>query len=598
MTDSLQLTRRLEARLSRSERLSSHPAWPLLGVILGGETSVSTAGFPYLSDASFRLFKDRVPHLFRDGLELLRWLGALSERLGTMEDVSAQGRTSMERAIRVLRTMVFTASVTAPPDLWVLRLVLAAHRRSGVLQQFGAGDSVTTADLAARLDLEPRQLEIDLCLLHARGYLERWDSGYVLADRAAVAAVPWRLGPLPGNGRVDWVPLVADLVSSEGRAEMRELEEFLKPQWADTTTGTWIASAEQIELGFRLLPIVLALRVTERTRGLTRGARLEDTIGGAGAHLEPLLAAAGLVEVGAVTELGARVFARGPGPFGIIAAYHPYFSEIDALLRVGGKQVWVRRGQNVAASQDANRKTFEAANDALDRFCSDWEYSFSVFIEHAVGQGEAVRQRYERDGEARVRYFGADLEDAAIDQAEVQQRLGRLPSNMEFIRRADIGEPQKVVDYLESRGVPTEGAVMMVGNGFHEIRDQNREKMTGVFAGYERAGVVILLTEENSLADRDLIATGWNTYHAGFRYVHEVSGQGLRPSAGEGHGGRWSWRRCATAGGYMVLDDYGYRSRTIYPFRRPDGRNPAISMSYFCVPRRLAERLGLTAPSA
>ena len=29
---------------------------------------------------------------------------------------------------------------------------------------------------------------------------------------------------------------------------------------------------------------------------------------------------------------------------------------------------------------------------------------------------------------------------------------------------------------------------MMVGNGFHEIRDQTTEKMIDVFAGYERAG--------------------------------------------------------------------------------------------------------------
>lgn len=598
MGDALQLTRRLEALLAQSDHLSRHPAWPLLGVVLGGETSVSSAGYPYLSDASFRLFKERVPHLFGEGLELLRWLDALSDRLGDAGEIGDEGRRSVERAVRVVRTMVFTAGVTAPPDLWVLRLVIAAHRRSGVLQELGVGESVATADLAARLSLEPRQLKIDLRLLHARGYLERWERGWVLADRPTVADVLLSLSPLPADEPVDRVPLIVDLISSGDGSCRDELERFLRPPVPSPATGTWIASASQIELGFRLLPVVLALRVTGKTRELARGVPLRDVLAGSSDRLEPLLGSAGLVADGAVTELGARVFARGPGPFGIIAAYHPYFSELDALLRPGGKQVWVRRAQNVAASQDANRKTFAVANDALDRFCAERGFRYSVFIEHAVGQGEAVRQRFERDGEETVRYFGADLEDAAIDQAVEEQRLGRLPANMEFIRRADIGEPHKVIDYLVSRDVPTEGAVMMVGNGFHEIRDQNRDKMTEVFAGYERAGFVILFTEETALADRDLIATGWNTYHAGFRYVHQVSGQGLRPSGEETRGGRWGWRRCATSGGYLVLDDYCYRSRTIYPVRRPDGRNPAISMSYFCVPRRLASRLGVEVPPA
>ena len=30
------------------------------------------------------------------------------------------------------------------------------------------------------------------------------------------------------------------------------------------------------------------------------------------------------------------MFARGPGPFGIVSAYHPYFAEMDELLRPGG----------------------------------------------------------------------------------------------------------------------------------------------------------------------------------------------------------------------------------------------------------------------
>ena len=68
----------------------------------------------------------------------------------------------------------------------------------------------------------------------------------------------------------------------------------------------------------------------------------------------------------------------------------------------------------------------------------------------------------------------------------------------------------------------------------------------------------------------------------------------MRPSsAAEGGDTRWGWRRCASEGGYLVLEEFCYRTRTIYPHRRPDRENPAISMSYFCVPRALAAKLGI-----
>ena len=58
-------------------------------------------------------------------------------------------------------------------------------------------------------------------------------------------------------------------------------------------------------------------------------------------------------------------------------------------------------------------------------------------------------------------------------------------------------------------------------------------------------------------------------------------------------GSRWSSRKCAELGGYRVLDEYGYRSRTIYPYKLPRHKNPAISVTYFCVPDELARKLGI-----
>ena len=43
-------------------------------------------------------------------------------------DLSDENRASVGRAAKVVRNMVLTAAITAPPDLWVLRQVLAAHQ--------------------------------------------------------------------------------------------------------------------------------------------------------------------------------------------------------------------------------------------------------------------------------------------------------------------------------------------------------------------------------------------------------------------------------------------------------------------------------------
>jgi hypothetical protein len=308
-----------------------------------------------------------------------------------------------------------------------------------------------------------------------------------------------------------------------------------------------------------------------------------------------VLRAAGAVDdEGRLSPVGARMLERGPGPFGIIEAYHPYLAQLPKLWSEGPASVHVERSTNVAASQDANRRTFTRANDALDRFCADTGFSYTVFVEHAVGRGEATRQRWLRSGDA-LAYVGADLEDAAIDAAVVEQQAGRLPAAMRFVRHADIARPEVLVDAMTAAGLDTEGAVMLVGNGFHEVRDPVDETMIEVFRGYERAGFVLLFTEENALAVDDLLNTAWNTYHAGFKYVHERSGQGLRPAnprppSRMGAALATSWTECARRAGYVRADDYCSRTRTIYPYTPANGHNPAISVNHFLVPARVAAR--------
>ena len=310
------------------------------------------------------------------------------------------------------------------------------------------------------------------------------------------------------------------------------------PRRRDARQTHWIPDKDELELGYLLVPVVLALRAADRTAGLSEGAEVVPTDlndrhpSCAAAALEILTAAGWMARHGEryrVTTSGARGFSRGPGPFGIIETYHPYMEKGAEILRKGPGGVWVSRGENVGASQDANRSTFKQANAALDRFCEATGFSLRVFIEHAIGRGEATRQRYAVAGDALV-YVGADLEDAAIDAAIAEQKRGALPANMLFVRNVDIGKPGDLLAALASHGIASNGAVMLVGNGFHEVRSQTDDGMVDVFRGYHEAGIILLFTEENALSIDDLRATAFNTYHAGFRYVHDKSGQGLRPA--------------------------------------------------------------------
>jgi hypothetical protein len=155
------------------------------------------------------------------------------------------------------------------------------------------------------------------------------------------------------------------------------------------------------------------------------------------------------------------------------------------------------------------------------------------------------------------------------------------------------------VEALREAGLDPEGAVMVVGNGFHEVRAATDARMIDVFAGYERAGIVLLFTEESALPVDDLLQTAWNTYHAGFRYVHARSGQGLRPAVATppsrfGSPVPTSWTECAVQAGYVRADAWCTRSRTIHPYPPANGYNPAISVNHLFVPGRVAAELELT----
>ena len=576
---------------------------------------MSSAGYPYLQREAWERFRDRIPHLFQRGLAVYRTVEKLEKKIenGGLDEPE---RDNISKACRVARQVLFTATITAPPDLWLMRHVLGYFDELGLTDRLLKGGAIYpgSCDIAhdgARVRLDADELQRDLHFLLARGLVEQYDNSFRIAGHPRVHTIFAKLGPIPNAVPIPMTPVWRRLfddggIDDDDRRAISALGQGLETPDNDRQNH-WIPTLREIRTGYRLLPVVLALRAEELNFELDRGDTISPTDW---SDDEPelvlqamrLLEASGWLErVGEdfrVTAIGARGFARGPGPFGIIETYNSYMKHGANLLLGNGDDVWVDRSKNVGASRDANRKTFQRANDNLDRFCEETGFEFSVFIEHAIGHGEATRQRYERSGDEEIDYVGADLEDAAIDAAEAEKKKGTLPPNMTFVRNADIGEPDVLLQALRERGVDSNGAVMMVGNGFHEIRNRDDDNMVGVFQTYHDAGILLLFTEANALLVDDLRATAWNTYHAGFTFVHEKSGQNLRPAERRGKPRlgeklRASWNECARRAGYVRAHDYCRRSRTIYPYTPDDGHNPSISVNHFFVPRQIADELGL-----
>ncbi len=587
-----------------------------LADLVSRPTGRTSAGYPYFERQTFEDFRDTIPLLFSPAAYLLEviqtWRAAIDDL-----DLDAGRADNLRRGTRVARQIFRTAAITAPTDLWLTRHILGTHRALGLTERLLDGQAIDprrcTVD-GQRLDAE--QLAIDLHFLLSRGYLEAYDQRFRIAGHPRVRrlfeAIPLKTDDEPIPATAIWRPLLTgDPVPQADLQALASMLHRLQPHIdvrPPTLNTHWVPSLSQVCIGYLLVPLVLSLRAAELTHGLQAGQDIDPTawlpdhpdLRQQALHI---LSAAGWLRLrgqrATVTALGARGFQRGPGPFGIIQTYHPYMKAAAQILRQGTGEVWVRRGENVGASQDANRKTFRLANQALDDFCEQYDFQFDLFIEHAIGRGEATRQRFNQDGEDHIRYVGADLEDPAIDAAQREQQAGRLPQNMLFIRQADIGNPRRLLDALHDADLDPNGAVMLVGNGFHEVRNQDDHTMAQVFEGYHDAGILLLFTEENALSIDDLRATAFNTYHAGFKYVHEKSGQCLRPADPRpeprlGPPLRAAWSECARMAGYVRLNDFCTRTRTIYPYPRPDGHNPSISVNHFFIPRPLADKLGIS----
>jgi hypothetical protein len=581
---------------ARLQTRTSGPLTEVLAEVLGHETGISSAGFPFLAAPAYDALRDRIPQLLGWGAQT--W-DALEELCSALDGLDEGQRHHVLQSRRVVQQVLRTAAITAPPALWSLRHVLGALAEVGITRRLLAGEAIVPADT----DLQAVELDTDLSFLSVLGLVDRSGGAFRLSARPEARRVLESLGPLPANEPVHAAALWAkacggDPLEESEHAHLLVLGGGAMPRSNHFQTN-WFPTYEEIALGYRLVPLIVGMASAGTTVDCLKQASVapidivpeHPDLGSAALQLLHAAGVArpvpGLPEC-VLTPLGRRLLERGPGPFGIIEAYQPYMAQLSEILRHGRGSVHLTRSTNIAASQRANRESFRKANDSLDHFCRDTGFRYSVFIEHALGRGEATRQRFVRSGGKSIQFVGADLEDAAINAAQAERDAGTLPDDMIFVRNADIGRADILLDALAEHGVDSQGAVMMVGNGFHEIRDAHDERLIEVFKAYADAGLVLIFTEETALSIADQRATAWNTYHPSFRYVHEKSGQGLRPAINRvtsiDDPLPMSWTACAEAGGYRRMEAYCGPGRTIYPCAPPGGHNPSTYMNYFFVP--------------
>ena len=119
-----------------------------LDAVLHQPTGTSSAGYPYLSRMAWARLRDWIPHTFAEGTTLLDTLDQLVD--------------APPDAVRVVRQVVLTAAITAPPDLWLVRQVVGHLASEGWLERLATG-----------VERVPEALEPDITLLMARGYVVR-----------------------------------------------------------------------------------------------------------------------------------------------------------------------------------------------------------------------------------------------------------------------------------------------------------------------------------------------------------------------------------------------------------------------------------------
>lgn len=141
--------------------------------VLSGPTGMSSSGYPYISHGSFQLFLRSTPFLFQNGAKIVEKILNLQKHIENKE-------SDLARSLQVIRTVIYTAAVTAPTDLWILRHILSTHRKVGILDDLKKGTAIGDQTYCLEREVGQQQLLHDLGFLYSRGYLEKTEEGTAL----------------------------------------------------------------------------------------------------------------------------------------------------------------------------------------------------------------------------------------------------------------------------------------------------------------------------------------------------------------------------------------------------------------------------------
>ena len=314
---------------------AQHPLASALIPVVTGPVHWSSAGFPYLDKNEFEAFRDTLPWLLSGGAALR---DAADHILEVSAPLNLSGQPALELGLRVVRTVLNSAAITAPPDLLMIRQVLSTLHEVGITTTLLDGKAITPERDSHGLD--PRELTIDLSFLMSRGYLTDTGDGLALSNHPTAKQVFTATSPTPhGPLAESWSALF------EGHAAPSPLLDALaslSPPAPDVGERShWMANWSEIETAYRLVPLVLGLQRSGWAQDWAKNdalseerAAILDSEAGKVAH--QILASAGVTRSATstqLTETGRRTLDRGAGPFGIIEAYHPYMHALGEILQ-------------------------------------------------------------------------------------------------------------------------------------------------------------------------------------------------------------------------------------------------------------------------
>jgi hypothetical protein len=179
-----------------------------------------------------------------------------------------------------------------------------------------------------------------------------------------------------------------------------------------------------MEVGYRIVPIVLGLKAAGLLKGLGTGSTFPETRwGGAVRHKSERSRFPGGL---ARHDLGARAFERGPGIYGIIGAYHPYLATTDAFFKKRVKDPGWSGGENIAASPGCEPEEFQGRRGDPMGLPTVFRRPLPERPGACDGSGRGQSKSSRKFGDDGVRYFGAEFDADGPSTAPGRIGAGRL----------------------------------------------------------------------------------------------------------------------------------------------------------------------------